>query len=247
MTGAIEHGGRMSWVLLGQLGVALVFGSAAVLKARSFHAFADDLRIPFRSAAASVAVAVISSEVLLAVSLVTFIGEPRVLATTGLFVVLATLFIALRLVLVDESECGCWGSSRMPSGHAYIGWQDSPRQSLFDALRPAGYGMRNSGLLLAIWLLMRRNEGINFGHDVMAAIIAPLLIIATGLGASIIHRLSQLNLSEHPLRKVLAPRLAPLVALSWYIDSRYGDTWVVRQDGSSLVTNNGAGRVLGLQ
>ncbi len=224
----------MTWVLVGHLVLAVVFGSAAMLKARAFWAFADDLRIPFRGASTGVAAAVIGGEALLAVGLFTFVGEPRVLAAASRFVVFATLFIALRLILTDETECGCWGRSRTSGGHAYIGWQDNPRQSFSDVLRSAGYGLRNGTVLLMMWIFMQSSGRFSHEYGMINAMIASFIstiIIGIGLIISVIHRVRQLNLPDNPLKEMLASRLAPLVALSCHM----GDT---SSDGCSLLKNS---------
>lgn len=216
-------------ISLGHLVMAALFGSAAIAKSHSLATFVDYLRIPFQRHARRVAVAVIGVESTLAAGLIVFAGRPSVLLLTGAFLLAATLFIALRLVPFDETECGCWGLSSTAQAKDPLGLQTSRRTMIVNALRPTWYALRNGALLLATWMLYARAVPNNTSDDVLRVLgifaICPTIIVS-GLVVSILTRRHRLTLAEHPMRNVLAPHLAPLIALSWYMEEASGSAWI---------------------
>lgn len=193
----------MIGTLLLRLGLASIFGSAAILKARSLPAFVDDLRSIFRALSLPLAISVIGVEGLLAVAFIVLErGLFPVLLACSSFVLFATLFIALRLLLIGESDCGCWGANSKAGRKSHIGWTGSPRHSFVDVLRIAGYGLRNSVIILLILVLSWNGENM-VRHlempNTLVLALAPMGIIAVALSLSIIRGLWQLKLPQHPL------------------------------------------------
>lgn len=213
---------------VGSLLLAVIIGNAAVAKLHSFSGFVDYLSSLFSSYARSIAALVIGIEAVLSVSLIiatlTHRGLQVVLIATGCFFVAATIFISLQLVLLDSTRCECWGAGR----------KRAPKRegAIESMLRPAWYGLRNGILLSSTWLLLDLLKNGQIQTNVTsAALIFTIwpMIIAVGLVRSIVVRRRLLKLEEHPRKRELAPHLAPLVALSWYMDNQVstGDLWVL--------------------
>jgi len=212
--------------------LAIVFGSAASAKVRTLGAFTDYLSVPFGRHARLVAQFVISAETALSGGLI--LGT--ISATVGrivlggviAFLVVASLFIAGRLVLTDETDCACWGAKKPEP-------LIPPIEVVYKAVRPAWYGLRNGGLALCAWASA---NSMTFSGMTTAASRANIIaltvfalcptIMAVGLMASTVMNWRYLAREEHPLKRVFAPNLAPLVALTWYKDGgRWGSGWLV--------------------
>ncbi len=208
---------------LGHLMLAVVFGSAAIAKARHFAAFVLYLNRPFKRRAPGVAAAVIAFEGALAFGLISGLAVLRAaqfaLTAAGAFLLVATFFIAWRLALSNSTDCGCWGVKRRI---------DDQEPAWTRSLRPAWYGLRNGTLVLSVWVLFEistdsstsvsvshSSTSVSVSHGLAAFAICPI-IIAAGLVASIVVNWHLLKRDEHPLKSILAPSLAPLIALSWY-------------------------------
>ena len=205
--------------------LAVVLASAALGKTRSFSGFVLHLRLVFRQFVRPAAIAILAVEGGLAVSLVLWRASEAPLLGSMLFLLGASLFIAAQLMLTDRITCDCWGVRggfdddvadllrRYPSKYSIV----------MQALRPAWYGIRNGFLLLGAWLLFRyelgNSEWFNLAHVVGVFVFCPMLIGA-GLVGSIHMKHRLLSLDQHPLRHVLEPRLAPLIALAWYRDGQ---------------------------
>jgi len=211
----------MTWAhFLGYAALAIIFGGAASAKARHFTAFVAYLTVPFNRSAHAVASAVIGGEGVLAVGLVggwaSLVVADKVLLAAAIFLLAATLFISCRLLLAESTVCACWGANQ----------RIHDEDVRANAFRPAWYGLRNGVLLLSVWVLFESptSQGVglsvNSSRGLAIFAICPI-IIAVGLGVSIAMNWHYLTREQHPLRNVLAPRLAPLVALSWYTGSTY--------------------------
>jgi len=231
---------------LGRALLAVVLISAALAKTRSFSGFVLRLRLVFRQFARPAAIAILAAEGVLAVSLVLCRASAAPLLGSMLFFLCASLFIAAQLVLTDRVTCDCWGVSggfdddvadllrRYPSKDSIV----------IQALRPAWYGTRNGLLLLGAWLLFRYELGdsdwFNLAHVIGVFVVCPMLIGA-GLVGSIHMKHRLLSLDQHPLRHVLEPRLAPLIALAWYRDGRPTHGGKTPGGGESPFTAPGVG------
>lgn len=198
---------------LGSAALALVFGTAAAAKMRGRRAFAEYLTVAVGKAARPAATAIVGLEALLAAGLL--IPDTRRLAGVGVcaFLLGGSCFIGWRLMVADDTDCRCWGERRALA---------RPAQNGREIIKPAWYGLRNGGLLFATWLVWAgsggREEDQNRLIGVLAFAACPA-VVALGLVAAIVARRWLLNLPEHPLKMELAPQLAPLVALSWYLGS----------------------------
>jgi hypothetical protein len=220
----------MSLLISGSLLLAVLVGSAAVAKILSFLPFVSYLNVLFRNYARSIAILVISFEAVLSVSLIMAVlmhrGLPLLLPMVGIFFLAATVVVAYRLVLYHDTKCGCWGTNykRLPQSDGIIA----------SILRPLWYGLRNGLLLVGTGALfdLSQNEYISLSTLGATLIFAVCpLVIATGMIVSVVVQRRWLKLEEHPLKRELAPRLAPLVALSWYTDNQKPDSgWIMSLD-----------------
>jgi hypothetical protein len=211
----------MSWTtlqLLGTILLGLVFGSSALAKVLSFNQFVVYLSTSFRTVATGIAAALIGVEVILSLALFSTLvfdsPSPEVVPIAlALFMVVTTAYVSYRLVITDETRCGCWGIHQQPLGE---------REGVIaSSLRPAWYGFRNGLLLLIACLLLDigKQGHITMGVlEVIGVLAVCPLIILIGLVASILYGRMLINREEHPKKRMLAPYLAPLVALTWYQD-----------------------------
>jgi hypothetical protein len=215
----------------GRVLLAVVLISAALGKTRSFSRFVLHLRVAFRQFARPAAIAILAVEGALAVALVLWRTSEAPLLGSALFFICASLFIAIQLMLTDRVTCDCWGARGFDDDVADLLRRYPSKYSIvIQALRPVWYGVRNGFLLLGAWLLFRcelgNSDWFNLAQVVGAFVVCPLLIGA-GLVGSIHMKHRLLSLDQHPLRHVLEPRLAPLIALAWYRDgqpTRRGET-----------------------
>jgi len=202
---------------------------AAIGKRRAFGTFVAYLSVPFHRYARRIAFAVLSIEAILSVALAVFGSQMIVLLSIGAFLLVASLYIALRLVLSDRTDCSCFGggseSATSLDDQTRI---HTRREIVFNALQPAWYGLRNSLLLLGVWrLLLDTSHQLVLRDNLTVLAISSVcaLCILVGLIASIGKKRWLLTRDEHPLRNQLAPRLYPLVALSWYMGNQNGGGW----------------------
>lgn len=224
----------MGLVVSGRLLLAAVFASAAVLKLRSRAEFTRSLQVPFRRGAPYAAITVICMEVVIAAALLAFPMGPIALTASGLFVFSASCFLALRLILVDETDCNCWGTREQRPGEAEpIGWESRRYNVLKSAFQPAWFGLRNGALTASAWLLTQATwtGTAELPRLLLVFGMCPALIAAS-LAASIGLRRRLLGRDDHPLKGHYAPRLAPLVALSWYSHQPTIGEWVVDVRGA---------------
>ncbi|MDQ2831709.1 MAG: hypothetical protein M3Y74_22015 [Chloroflexota bacterium] len=137
--------------LVGQVVLAALLGSAALVKARSFRAFTAYLATPFAAYATAVAGCVISVEAVVAGGLLLGVGLPRIaqlsLAGAVLFLLVVTAFLAYRLVLSDNTTCECWGGAGRRT-------TDADEDVRLSAVRPMWYGLRNGALTAGAWMLL---------------------------------------------------------------------------------------------
>lgn len=205
--------------ILGTVLLGLVFGSSAIAKLLGFNQFVAYLTSSFRALASGIAAAVIAFEAILSLALFgtlvsNAVNPELILATLALFMLVTTAYVSYRLVITDETRCGCWGVPQQPLGEREV--------AIASSLRPAWYGFRNGLLLLIAILLLdiaqhgRATLGI---MDVIGLLVVCPLIILLGLATSIISGRMLIGREEHPKKRMLAPYLAPLVALTWYQDS----------------------------
>jgi hypothetical protein len=213
---------------IGSIILMAVLSSAAITKIFSFATVTNDLRTFFRHYSRLIATLVISLEIGLATSILLAMWIQGIMQLALLscvaFFVSATIFLAYRLVVHNNTHCGCWGM------------QQSRRRDIEDSLtniiRPAWYGFRNGTLLLITWFLFANTQQSSVHSRVETFIGVAMLcpgIIAVGLASSVVVRKFWLTLTEHPLKREFAPRLAPLVALNWY---RPGNTVTTSQWGA---------------
>jgi hypothetical protein len=192
-----------------------VLGSAALQKARTSRVVVADLERVIGRLARLLAPCVIAIEAVLALGLI-LMSTPALLVTGG-FLLAATGFIALRLVVLPESGCACWGvqAPREYERHGEL-QSDAERLLTRDVLRPVWYAARNGILLGMAWIpLLPCPAGCELG--IYWAITAlPAAIIGSGLVAGIVRAHMLIQAEVHPLRSVFEPQLRPLVALSWY-------------------------------
>src|SRR5919109_3640480 len=124
---------------VGHVALAAVFGSAAVSKARALGRFTEYLENPFRRWAKCVATAVIVCEMALAMGLLVDSDRRGVLGGAALCLVAVSLFIAWRLVVLDETECGCWGLKQRAKQRAGSRPNADRGDVWVNAVRPAWY------------------------------------------------------------------------------------------------------------
>ncbi|MGI8968751.1 MAG: MauE/DoxX family redox-associated membrane protein [Chloroflexota bacterium] len=200
--------------------LAAVFATSAVLKARSFPTFVTPLRSPFGRFAPAVAAAVVATESLLALGFVAAalqVASPRPFGMgASIFLILASAFIAYRLVATDSPACGCFGGRAEPDS-LHLGGRRGEQAGAVRMLLPGAYAIRNGALFVAALALA---PPVPVNHLAVPAtmvsfLVSPLLILA-GLVGSIGLQYWQLSRPEHPLADFYAPRLEPLVALGWY-------------------------------
>lgn len=211
---------------LGRVALAVLFASSAVMKGRSIEAFEGRLRIPFRDYAKPLARVVVVVEGALSLGLL--FPSNTIPVAAILFLSVASLYLALRLILSDSAECGCWGSSDSVAS-------PTPRESILNILRPIWYSLRNGGLLFILVALVTGQPA-----TLVAAWMLPFVSTTLGLLISVIIRHRHLRLDPHPRVKVLGPRLAPLMALSWHTGTSTGGWLVVfphTRRGSDLHRN----------
>lgn len=121
------------------------------------------------------------------------------------FVIIASGVVAVRLIITDSVVCACFGRGELGEDN-----------SMLEPARSAWYGFRNGSILLGL-LGVYANSFSRMPSTVGLLLVAmPSAAIASGLIGSIIRNRQLLTLLEHPREAVLAPRLAPLVAMSWY-------------------------------
>jgi hypothetical protein len=215
--------------------LAVVFASAALTKSRAFPSFVDYLRIPFRRFARAAAIFIVCIEWILAPGLLIPIASPLALIGAAVFFLVASLFLALRLTLADETSCNCWGiNQRTDSRKDTIFPQlyTTSYEMVINIFKPAWYGLRNGFLLFMSYFLIFLNVSKNgkiptsWEEDLGIFLLCPLLI-CIGLVLSIIKKWFLLRQEEHPLKKLLAPHLEPLVALSWYTETQPQGGWTL--------------------
>lgn len=213
-----------SLMLSGSILFAILLGSAAIAKTWFFSQFITYLDIPFGVHAHFVGIFVVGLEIALSICLIiavlTDMNLPVLFIITGCFFLVATAVLAYRLVLEHNTNCGCWGVSYNHLKYDGI---------IANIIRPMWYGLRNGILLLGAWTLFDLSQSGYISLNIVSAIsifaVCPL-IMATGLIMSIFMQWRWLKFEEHPLKKEFAPRLAPLVALSWYMNSGSNGEWI---------------------
>lgn len=210
----------MYWIgISGHIILATVLISAAVGKSRAFSVLTDYLGVLFGSLAHIVGKATISVEGFLSAGLIIGMGNGLIdrvtLVALTVFLVCCSLFISVRLLLTNETGCHCWGATPL---HQRDDDTDLGRR----AIGPTWYGLRNGALLLSSAVLYPAPMHVNIEDHLLTVfplfLVCPFVIMF-GLVASIVQQWTFLKREEHPLAYEYASRLAPLVALSWYIDS----------------------------
>lgn len=208
------------------LGLAVVFGSAAIGKGGGRAAFVQDLEEILGKFGRPAAFVVIALEAVLAIALMTalIVGATRpMLAAAGaaaLFLIGASFYIALRLVVTRSSECRCWGGG---VGEQLERLDELPveagEHAIGDILRPAWYATRNAVLVAgAVVLALLSGLAVPTPVSVFASAL-PICLIAGGLMLSIRHEHQLLSAPEHPLVMVISPRARILVAQLARIDN----------------------------
>lgn len=214
---------RTMWIdLAGHAALVTLFGSAALGKLRSLQAFADHLQVPFGRASGKVARVAICGEVALTALLLVGIGNSFVLIAAGVFLAAASIFLAWRLLLRRETDCVCWGMNARSNirKNDIIGWDLGQYNVSRNVFNPAWYGIRNGlGLALISILIQYSSTDELYFYNIytVAALAFPLCMTNIGLLISIFNEKRLLSLDEHPKKQELAPRLVPLVAISWYM------------------------------
>jgi hypothetical protein len=200
-------------------GLALLWASAALAKARAIEAFAEYLRPLFRSWSGFTAGAVVAVEVGLGIALAVWPRSAGPAMATIVVLCGATVVSAGLLVFSNtQPTCGCWGVSRI-SAKRVNGRLDSDS---FPVIRVAlVLALRNGLLIVAAFALLagRRTPGI--GELAGWFLIAPV-IVGGAMCIGIAHERRLMRRDRHPRAARFEPLLAPLVALSWYEGRKSG-------------------------
>lgn len=200
---------------LSAIALAIALGLAVAAKARDRAVFVEYLALALGDAGRWAAILVLGVEVVLAFGLLVPATKAVAALGVGAFLLVGTGFIARQLVLTDAVDCGCWGRRASLSRSARNGQ---------DIVRPVWYGLRNGLLVFVAWLVLsggRESEGYGSQWVALIAVASRPTLVGIGLASSIVTRRQLLGLPEHPLKTELAPKLAPLIALSWYLGHGY--------------------------
>lgn len=193
---------------LGLVLLTLAFGSAAIMKTREVQAFVEYLREPFGGYAQIIARIVVAFEGAVAVGFLTPVKEIAG-ASALCFLGAASAFLGWRLLTTGSIGCACWAAGKVRAP----GSNDRSRHVL-----PAWYGVRNGSLALTVYIAALAPASATKGHinELVAVLSVCPALIGLGLITSIVYEHHKLNAREHPRQQFFAPRLAPIVALSWY-------------------------------
>ncbi len=200
--------------------LAVVFGWAAVQKARTSNAVVIEFARVVGGLAAVMTRVVILTEILLVIALVAAPTPIPSRALAGVFLLLASAYIAVRLAILPGTSCQCWGAEE-PREYERDGERQSEvEQNLVrDVLRPVWFSARNGALLALAWVAIAPCQPVcDLGID-WAIGAAPAAMISLGLAAAVVRARGLIGAEVHPLRRFLEPRLRPLVAFSWYSSS----------------------------
>lgn len=211
---------------LEQWTLALAFGTAAAGKARSLPAFIGYLQLPLRSFARWVAASCIAFEGAIAVGFLVPSWADESATLAWVFLVVASCYLSWRLQAADETACRCWGGSQASQAISFD-FQPEASEVTQNILAPAWYGLRNGTLALLagdVAIRSMTSEMAPRSWEMFAAFAVCPAVVSIGLMVSIAARRSLPALAVHPRKQMLAPRLAPLVALSWY--SGRGDSGI---------------------
>jgi hypothetical protein len=180
--------------------IAAVFLTSAIAKLRSFRDVRTFLVPVFRGWSTGMARIVLAGEILLATTLLVFWHSE----SPGWLVVIAmagfSAFYAIRLVVADDTKCGCWGVGTQVQAQGSLG------QSI---MRPVNVVARNSAIACAGFIIATRHspvESVLFVGLMMATGIE--VLVASGLFASILRKRMSLRRGQHRLVAVYAPRWA---------------------------------------
>lgn len=179
-------------VELVRLLLAVAFVAAAVSKLVSLDAFARYLATPLGRFSRVAALIVIFAEAALGAS--TAVWASSAVYVAGMtFVVVATSFLAVRMVLARETRCNCWGSL------SSLVASDATRSDLY---RPALYALRNGLLAIGLYVLY-----VDTLWEINSVVVLGLLgatssLIAVGLLGAIVRETQALRRGEHPLERI---------------------------------------------
>lgn len=198
----------MDYSGIAHLALAAVLACAALGKARDATALMVELRQLFASAPRASAWVLISLELLIASALIVPALSQGAAIAAGAFLVAATGYLALRLVVLADASCGCWGpsSKRRRKAEDDYGVPGA-------ILRPLWYGVRNGLLLALAW------AGLSDGADLVGVwtlMALPSVVLSAGLAGGILRQWRSRSEPNHPLIRLMAPQMRRLLAHSGY-------------------------------
>jgi hypothetical protein len=201
------------WDTIPRVVLAIMLGWSALGKLHSLAQFTVDLRPVVGRFARALATGTPTVEALIALGLLVP-GEVAVHAESAaaLFLLAATGFIAWRLVVSPETDCGCWGPSRRTSRFAETATQPEQHFVADMALLP-WFAVRN-GSLLILAVIDPGTCTVRCVDHIFVALLLPSLILVVGLGAAIIRGWLLLRLPEQPLLAWFRARTKHILSIS---------------------------------
>lgn len=188
-------------------------GSAALAKSIDINKFSTYLELPFNRFRYYVAISIVGFEWILCLGLVlsTFHAQlaPYALRVAACFLLIATSYLAYRLLMNDNTQCNCWGKINVSIGK---------EETVKNIVLPVLDGFRNSIIMVVVYSTYKltMHQGLYIDSELFMVFLICPLVIAVGLLSSIYWQYSLLHVAEHPRKQELAPSLRPLLVLDWY-------------------------------